>query len=389
MSDTSLDHFLGAKPISRRGRAFSLVLLILATVAAAALLIRFLVGSDGPYFTAPAMRDSFTPVFTASGTIHGEDEITVGAPQDGVIGAVPVPGQGAVNQGQELAGFDPAPIRRAVLADRAAADEAAAALGHAAIAATETARRLERYESVWHRSGGRVPSLNELDGARAEARKARFDLDAAHAVRDQARRQLAASRARLKNLTVLAPVNGFITSRLVQPGQDVLVDQPLFTIETSLGRLKVVVPLGSAGDAAIALHAKASVLIDGLADRARAATLTEILPEVAGAAGRQAVFTLDQPDSEAHPGMAATIRVELPRREAVLLVPNAALAFDPGGKPSGSCHCLYVLSREGTPRRVQIMAGASDGSRTEVQSGEIEADTKVIIGWRAGTAARP
>ena len=100
------------------------------------------------------------------------------------------------------------------------------------------------------------------------------------------------------------------------------------------------------------------------------------------------MFTLDRPEPEAHPGMPATITTELPRRTDVLLVPDAALAFVPGGKAAAPCRCIYVLSRQGTPRRVDIVAGASDGSRTEILSGEVEPGTKVIIGWRGGPAAR-
>jgi HlyD family secretion protein len=388
VNDTSLDQFLGAKPSSGRRRAFSLGLLVVATVAAAALFIRFLVGSDAPYYTAPAARDGFTPVFTARGPVRGQNELTISAAQDGVIGMVPDAGEGAVNEGQELAAFDPGPIEQAILADRAALDQAAAARGSAESAAIEMSTRLGRYENVWRRSHERVPSLNELEAARAAARQADYAFDAVQSRYDKARLQLAASKAKRLGIAILAPTNGFVTARLVQPGQQVLRDQPLFTLAPSSGGLKVVVPIGAAQAASLAVGAKARVLVDGLADHARVATLTELLPGGAGSAGQQAVFTLSQPENEARPGMLATIQTDLPRRENVLLVPNAALAFVPGGKAPARCSCIYVLSRQGTPRRVDIAVGASDGSRTEVLSGEIDSGTQVIIGWRGGTAAR-
>jgi HlyD family secretion protein len=388
VSDTSLDHFLGAKPTSGARRIFGLGLLVVATVAAAALFVRFLVGSDVPYYTAPAARDSFTPVFTARGVLHGQYEITVSAGQDGIISKIPDTGEAAVNEGQELAAFDPGPIRQAVLADRTALEQAQAAMASAEIVATEMSTRLQRYENVWRRSHERVPSLNELEKARVDARKAGFAFDAAESRRDQARIQLAASKARRLSAVVVAPANGFVTARLVQPGQPVRLDQPLFTLATSLGGLKVTVPVDAAQAGSLAIGTRAHVLIEGLPDRVRAATLAEIQPAPAGSSGRQVVFKLDQADDAARPGMVATVETDLPRRENVLLVPNAALAFVPGAKAPGRCGCIYVLSRQGTPRRIDIATGASDGSRTEVLSGEIEAGTKVIIGWRGATAAR-
>lgn len=386
MNDASLDHFLGAKPSSRLRRVFSLGLLAVATVAAIALFIRFLGGTDVPYYSTPAQLDDFTPILTVRGEVHAQNEITVSATQDGVIDLVPGPGEGAVSQGRELAGFDPAPITQAVLSDRAALDEAQAALGRARVAATELATRLDRYENIWRRSDRRVPSLNELAGARADAHKTVFDLAAAQSRRDQARIVLAASRARQASAVIEAPASGFVTARLVQPGQYVHLDQPLFTLATKSGGFKVVVPISAAQARSLVLRAKARVLIDGLADQVGVATLAAIGPAAASSTQRQAVFTMDQPPSGTRPGMLATIETDLPRRVNVLLVPDAALTFVPGAKAADPCRCVYVLSRGGTPHRVDVAAGASDGSRTEVLSGQIEPGTKVIIGWRGGAA---
>ncbi len=384
MSDVSLDAFLGATPGTRRRHVLSVGLLVFALMAAVALLLRFVWGGDSAYYTAAAERDDLTPVFTAAGIVHGGGEMTLTAAHDGVIAAVPGATEGAVRQGQELALFDPAPIARALASDRAVLAESEAALSRAEVSDIEMTTRLDRFEDVWHRSNGRVPALNEMEKARADARRSQLDVIGAKARRDQARLQLQTDQATQADAIVRAPVHGIIVSRRIEQGQYVHRQQPLFILATRPNQPTVEILFAAAPVRSLAIGTRARVQIEGLVDRPRMATVTAIMPNVTGGGQQRAILALDQPEHEALPGMSATVEIKLPVLENVLLVPDAALAFDPGAAARRPCACVYLLGHGDRIRRVNIVAGASDGSRTQILAGGIEPGAQVIIGWRGG-----
>ena len=106
------------------------------------------------------------------------------------------------------------------------------------------------------------------------------------------------------------------------------------------------------------------------------------------------------------PGMTATARITTDKKDNVLLVPNTALRFAPSmsgasssvsmfmmGPPHGSSSSkvskdvggaatqrqsnVWVL-RNGAAEQVSIVTGSTDGTRTEVISGNLKAGDLVI-----------
>ncbi len=107
-------------------------------------------------------------------------------------------------------------------------------------------------------------------------------------------------------------------------------------------------------------------------------------------------------------GMTATATISTARTADSLLVPNAALRFDPGGEEEegggmfggpgqfgldreeeratigvGSRQTVYIVGEDGLPEAVEVVTGASDGRRTLVTSKELAAGAQVIVGERA------
>src|SRR5690606_21550071 len=113
---------------------------------------------------------------------------------------------------------------------------------------------------------------------------------------------------------------------------------------------------------------------------------------------------------ELRPGMTATADIVTSDKRNVLLVPNAALRFSPqtqtgaaqsaGGitkaigvgprrrnraersvtMTRGATQTVYVKDKDGKPKAVQITTGDSDGTQTEVLSGDLKPDMEVITG---------
>lgn len=378
-----LDAFLGFTPKRARRHFISLAILAIAAIAAVILLVRFFIGSEGPYYFAPVEAGNIVPLMSERGIIHGTREMTVRARFDGTIISVPGPANGPVRFGQPLAEFDTASAGQGLAIDRASVTAAEAALAAARVTVQETASRLARFENVWRRSGGRVPSLNELEAARADAARAKQQEAAAQATVAAARLQVQDEANRLKGALIRSPINGYVVSRHVDPGRRVRQGASLFTLAAGRDRMTITSPLTSVQMSELRAGAKATVRIDDMPGEVQPATLARVISE----GGKQsAIFVLDQAGDKVMPGMRATIEVELPERRDVLLVPNAALGFSPDGSTGRERGRIYLLSDDGEPRRVYVTAGASDGKRTEIFAQGVKPGAQVITGWRNAPA---
>lgn len=400
MTEGDLDAFLGASPRRRRARWASALALVAALGVALWLLVRFVDGPDLPYYSVPLERGSLTPAMSAQGTIHAVDEVTLHATQDGVIRSLLGPGDGVVRAGQPIAVFDSAPFEAALASADAAVAASEAALEGARTAAEVARARVDRYESVWRRSQGRVPALNEMEAARAELARAVAAVEAGGAALALAHQRRTEAREKLAGATVRAPFDGVVVSRQVGAGQLVRPGTPLLALASGLDRLVVTVLLPAAEAQRLAPNARARVLLAATPDRVRTARLVRIDPALDPHGGRDrlAVFALDPVDTRAaadgsgvlRPGMGATVEIDLPARDNVMLVPNAALGFTPDGVAPRR-GTIYVLSDDNEPRQVAVATGASDGKRTEILASGLEPGAQVIIGRRsaAPAAAKP
>lgn len=386
-----LDALLGATPRRVARHWLSLLLLAIAGAGALVFLVRFVSGEDGPFYSAAVERGDLVPLISESGIVRGSEEVTIRAGLDGRVTWVTGAPEGRVRNGQVLARIDAGEIQRRIAAGRSRVEAVQAELEAARVTAGNAGARLARFESVWRRSGGRAPSLNEMETARSEAERANLAVTAAAARVDAARARLAEAEAKEAGSQVRAPLDGVLALRQAQPGAWVTEGRSLFTIAADGTPLTIEVPLSSARTSPLRAGAMAHVRFDALPDRTAQASLTLLrVPPPPQDSPPIAVFALDAQDPRVRPGMRATVEIELPRRTNVLLVPDAALAFDPTGTntPRRKRTRIYLLSADGKPRRVYVTAGGSDGERTEVFATGIRPGDQVITGWR-GPAASP
>lgn len=379
------DSLLGAQRPRRRRGLVVLLLVLLAGFAALWLFTRFLVGTDSPYFTAPVERGDLTPTLSLRGTLHGEGEVTIAAAQDGVVVSLTSPGDMRVAAGQELVVLDTQAVARSIAANEAALQSAKDAQQRAQITLREHQVRLDRYESVWRKSGGRVPSVNEMEGARADVSRAQIDLGRAQDAIAEGERKLEEDRALMGNAIARAPFAGYLVACSVAPGQWVHAGQPLCTIAANPEKLIMTVPITESDAGRLAAKAGARVLIDGKSDAERSATLIRVDRLAHG--GREAIFALappdkDKPGANLLPGLDGSAQIDLAERENVLLVPNAALTFSLHGEERSRQSGVYVSGSDGAPRFVAVALGANDGRRSEVLSSALQPGDQVIIGWR-------
>ena len=384
-----LDALLGATPRRVARHWLSLLLLALAGAGALVFLVRFVSGDDAPFYSAAVERGDLVPLVSESGMIRGSGEVTVRAMLGGRVLWVSGAAEGRVQEGEVLARIDAAEVRRRIAGERSRLTATEAELEAARVSAGNVAARLARFETVWRRSGGRAPSLNEMEAARSEAERARLAVEAAEARMAAARAELREAEAKAAGAQVRAPIAGLLVLRNAQPGAWVSEGQQLFTIAPDGAPLTIEVPLFPSRTGPLGAGTAARIRIDALRDQVQQAKLSLLrVPPPPRNAPPIAVFALQNPDPRVRPGMAATVEIELPARKNVLLVPDAALAFDPTGANTSRRKRarIYLLSEDGKPRRVYITAGGSDGERTEVFGTGIRPGDQVITGWRGPAA---
>lgn len=382
-TQVQLDTLLGAEPRGVTRHWLSLMILAAAAVGAVGFFVRFVVGEDSPYYVATIEQGDLTPLVSERGLLHGSGEVTVSASETGRMTWVSGKTDGAVKKGELLAIIDTGQAENEIPIAHSGVSAAEAAVASAGVVADDTAARLARFENVWKRSGGRAPSLNEIERARTEAQQANLALSAARAELTAAKLQLKDQQTRKAGTEVRAPISGTLVVRHAKPGQIVKQHQSLFTVAAGLGPLTIEVPLTGPQSALIQAGSRAQVRLDAMPDAPLSATLTKLrVSPPPQSAPPLAVFTVEHAVPQALPGMAATIEIELPTRNNVLLAPNPALAFASSPLQNSKRQRIYLLER-GDAKRVYVTAGNSDGKRTEIFANGLKPGDAVIIGWRS------
>ncbi len=383
---SSVDTLLGARPRSRARRWISIGLLLLALVAAGVLLLRFVEGNNTPYYMVPVTRGHLEPHVTLQGTLRPYGEITVNAPSDALVSALPNAVGSSLAQGEAVAVVDTTEAARAIALDRSTLAAARQQVARAGVTMRTAAARLARFEKVWRESEHRVPSANEMQTARADAARAAIEWRRDGILVGAARQGLAADMDRLQAMLPRAPMAGVVSEELIAPGSWVHAGQPILRMAPKGSGSLVTVPLDpSLGR--LPPDTPARVSVDGANGDEHSAMLLRIDTDASGK--RRAVFAMPfDPRVPLH----ARVRVSmtLPERRHVLLVPNAALAFAPQCSAQLGRSSICVLERDGSARSVDIVAGPSDGRRTQVLAGALRPGELAIIGWRdAPTASTP
>lgn len=380
-----VDALLGARPRSRASRWITIGLLLIALVVALTLLLRFVEGNDTPYYMVPVVRGDLEPRVSLPGRLQPAGEITVSAPRDARITALPGAVGSTVSRGQALAVVDTTEIAQAIGVDRSMLAATRAQIARAWLIRRDALRRLARFERVWRASRQRVPSLDEMEQARENAARAGIDLRRADALADAARQRLDADLEHLDAMLPRAPIDGVVTEQLVAPGTWVHAGEPIVRLAPpGAGSLVTVALDPSLG--ALPADTSVRVAIAG----AHAGVFSAMLLRIdTGSSGhRRAVFAL--PPAPGIPlRAAANVELTLPERHHVLLVPNAALAFAPQCSTQLGPASVCLLGRDGAARSVPIVAGPSDGRRTQILAGAVRPGALAIIGWRDAPPASP
>ena len=368
-----------------------------------------------PVYTTQAVAlGNLTLTVAANGTIQPTRSINIGSELSGTVLKVNVDVNDHIKKGQVLVELDPAKLRDQVRRSQATLAAAQAKVGQTTATVAESRSSMARLDEVARLSDGKVPSLTELDVARATLARAVADDASAHALVRDARAALSTDQINLSKAAISAPADGVVLTRAVDPGNAVaasLQAVTLFTVAEDLAKLRLWVYVDEADVGAVKVGQHATFTVSAYPTRRFPALITRV---GFGSTITDNVVTyltyldVDNSDLSLRPGMTASATITATQRNDVLLVPNTALRFTPAGAVAGktatkgflsnlapgriggntrksaaagastaSARELWVL-RDGAAVSVAVIPGISDGHMTEITSGDLKVGMQVI-----------
>jgi membrane fusion protein, multidrug efflux system len=203
---------------------------------------------------------------------------------------------------------------------------------------------------------------------------AKQNLDDAANKYEVAKRMLDVQRTYLQYARIVAPFDGYVTKRYVDPGALIAQGSSSAsggnTVVTvmDLSQVKVLVNVPERDIGSVHLTDPVSLTVDAYPDRTFRGKVTKFAPAL-DPSSRTLLVEIDVPNEELtlKPGMFARVTLVLETRPQALTVPSEALLVNELGS------FLYVLGppEDGAPtvHRVAVRTGIEDGGRVEILAG--------------------
>ena len=401
-------------------------------------------GKTDIFRTAQVTRGDLRLTISATGTVEPEEVIDVGAQVAGQIlsfgqdvNGKTVDYGSVVDDGTVLARIDDSLYSAEAASAEAQVQSAKAGLKRAKADLEQLKAKLRQAERDWQRARKIGPSealaqasydSYQSNYETAKANVAVGDADILQATANLAQTQAMLQRA-LRNLsycTIKSPVKGVIIDRRVNIGQTVVASlnaPSLFLIAKDLTRMQVWVAVNEADIGKIHPGQPVTFTVDAFPGE----TFRGMVGKVRlNAAMTQNVVTYtveiitDNTDGRLLPYLTANVKFELERLNNVLLVPNAALRWNPvseqiapgfrktlekpdqnklkadSGRQPGSKtdrgsagidrNAIWVLQGQYV-RPIKVRAGLSDGAMTQVQGQDLSVGLTVVTGIQDQKAA--
>ena len=219
--------------------------------------------------------------------------------------------------------------------------------------------------------------IGQLDEARSNAAVAVKAINSAEATVASAKTAIASARTQvdqaqksLIDTVIYAPISGFISERVADPGEYISPSAPNAKIATivriSTLRLKIDVPEASIGK--VSVGQGISLQTSAYPDRTFAGTVARILPGL-NTTARTLTVEAEVPNSEGllKPGQFAVVRITQSKPENAVMIPASAI------KVEGDINKVYIV-KDGAAREHIVQVGLLENGLIQAKQGVAEAD---------------
>jgi HlyD family secretion protein len=369
------------------------------------------------YTTAIVKRGDVASTIGATGTLEPVEVVDVGAQVAGRVSQFGKDKDGnildygsQVQQGALLAKIDDSVYGAELSVAKAQGLSAAANL-------EQMQAKLDQAEAEWNRAQelhkSKLNSQVDFDTAKANYEVAKANVSVAKSGIAQSKADLDKAQRNLDFCTINSPVNGVIIDRRVNVGQTVVASlnaPSLFLIARDLTKLQIWASVNEADVGRIKSGLPTTFTVDAFAGREFHGSVGKVRLN-ATMTQNVVLYTVeidvDNSEKILLPYLTANVRFILKRETNALLVPNAALRFEPSTSPAvasghhgGEAHAAEpskeaaekttrtVWVKEGESiRSIEVATGISDGANTVVTSEGLREGEEVITGEVAAAKA--
>jgi len=344
-------------------------------------------GKQPGYRTELATRGNIQATVTATGTVNAVTTVLVGTQVSGTINRLFVDFNSRVKKGQIIAQIDPSIFESQVQQAQANLLSAQANLDKAETTLVDAKRTFDRNKELFAKN---LIARSDLDTAETNYQADKAQVSSSKAQIAQAKASLNYARQNLAYTKILSPVDGVVISRSVDVGQTVAASfqtPTLFTIAQDLTKMQIdtnvaesdigVVKVGQ--DVEFTVDAYSDITFKGKVRQIRQAPIT-----VQNVVTYDVVVLVPNRDLKLMPGMTANVSIIITTKNDVIRVSNAALRFRLADRQAGSGPAdkkgpsVWVLE-DNKPRRLSVTTGVSDGTYTEIVSGDLKEGQQIIV----------
>lgn len=295
-----------------------------------------------PVEVSMVIRGDISAHLVGTATLEAEDEATVVAKSGGIVAELFVEEGGYVRAGQKLAQLDD--------------DRLSLELERAEASLQKLQREYARNEELHEMQ---LVSTEEYERVRSE-------YEAQKAARDLA-------QLNLQHTTVVAPISGVISERMIKIGNMVQAFEPTFRI-TDFDPLLAVMHVPERELQKLKVGQRATLRVDAFSDEQFIGRILRISPVLDPATGTFKV-TVEVRDRSRRlkPGMFTRIRVVHDTHTGTLLVPKVAVVAE------DMASSVFVV-RDSMSFRQEVVTGYEDDTYVEVSEGIEEGATVITTG---------
>lgn len=300
---------------------------------------------------ATVQRRELERTLSVSGSLAPVMQSTVRAKVPGEVRRMLVREGDRVAERQVIAAIDTADLQAKLDAQVAALEEAKARLGIAR-KNRENNLQLLRQNFISQNAFDTADSTHEASAAAVRSAEAQVRL----------------ARKAMEDAAVRAPIAGLVAKRMVNVGDKVSIDSPMFTV-VDLERMEIEAPAPASEIPNVRAGQRAAFQVDGFAERRFEGRVERINPAAeAGSRSITLYVSVANRDGALKGGMFAKGQVVLDRTPPALVVPASALREEAGQA------YVYTIEKERIVRRpvtvglrdpqsglVEIRAGLEDG----------------------------
>ncbi|HIB53295.1 MAG TPA: efflux RND transporter periplasmic adaptor subunit [Nitrospirales bacterium] len=402
------------QPIQRRRRPSSLWIVGVFCLLLVGIGYGYLITVQDPqlrFKTAMVEQGTIARVVTATGTVEPVLSVEVGSEVSGTIQSLQADFNSIVNAGDVIASIDPEPFQARLEQEQARLLSAKARLAQADAELSLKNRDLMRAKALLEQG---FISQADLDVAQTEYQSAVAQVDLNRALVNQATAAVDVAQFDLNHTVIYSPVDGTVIDRKINAGQTVAASfqtPALFVIAADLTRMRVIAHVGEADIADVGQEQPATFQVDAYPDREFSGRVTQV--RIASKAEDTVVtydvaIDVENPELLLKPGMTADVAIVVESVSKTLIIPNVALRFSPpaasstetqthdeaiaetggeethsdasGSKSPAHRSSVWILSADGTPRKIMMSVGLTDDRFSEIKDGSLKLGDLVLVG---------